>query len=129
MVAAGSTLDWLRDNVEDNGFRGTHAAKLLWGNAEDMHAIAAAHGPFDLIVGSDLLYDRENYAPLLDTIAFFDAPALLGYPVRTDGEGGFVAAAEARFTTTTSPLTGDSLALDGGQVARRALLEPRRVLA
>ena len=98
-------------------------------------------GSFDLIVGSDLLYDSTYYADLLDTMAaiasrsgrfpdqvhsrspevrhnsvpdsnfrsYSGCPAVLGYPIRTDGEARFMEMATAPwpgFTAESAPLRG-----------------------
>lgn len=52
-----------------------HVKKLRWGNAEDY---AAAEGPFDVIVGSDIMQEGGDivgeYKTLADTIAALSGP-------------------------------------------------------
>ena len=45
--------------------------KLLWGNMEHIKYIRNKHKDFDLIIGSDVLYDPKNYQNLLSTILQF----------------------------------------------------------
>ena len=60
-------LDLLRENVEANRLTGAprRVAELRWGNADDA---AALEPPFDFIVGSDLVYYRESFPLLVDTL-------------------------------------------------------------
>ena len=51
------------------------ATQLLWGDENDMERVAAS-GPFDLVVGSDLLYAPHVFPLLLDTLAQLRAPPL-----------------------------------------------------
>ena len=121
----GTTLDWLASNVELNreavrlAGGATQVAPLRWGDAEHVSALRAScpHG-FDLVVGSDLLYDPTHYPSLIDTLVDFGAgptgestppPAdratvALGYPRRHPGEARFFEAASRRLAVldTTS---------------------------
>ena len=45
--------------------------KLVWGNKGHIDCIKSNYEPFDLIVGSDLLYDPRNYPCLLSTVVQF----------------------------------------------------------
>jgi predicted nicotinamide N-methyase len=108
-----STLEWLRGNVALNAELGERvdAAPLLWGDAE--HASAILREPrwsdgFDLVLGSDLLYNPDVYASLLDTMGVFSnrdraCPVVLGYPARVN-EGRFLKLAESAYDVRTEPL-------------------------
>lgn len=104
---SGNTLDWLRENVERNreavGDR-ARVEQLAWGDADAAEALRRTCGNdagFDLVVGSDLLYDPERYPGLLSSLHTFvgrgggskppdDAPAaVLGYPTRHGRENSF----------------------------------------
>ena len=55
-----------------------------------MQRVLAEHGPFDFILGSDILYSRAVYGDLLRTITFFSQPhtrTWLACPVRDEGLG------------------------------------------
>ncbi|MEA2394346.1 MAG: hypothetical protein QOJ82_2237 [Solirubrobacteraceae bacterium] len=67
----------------------------------------AARGPWDLVMGSDLLYERRNVDPLLDALERLvpiGASAILADPGRP-AAAAFIARAAARWdvTTTTDP--------------------------
>ena len=59
-AGGGSTLDWLRENIDlnrevlDQGKGTVRAEPLVWGDADGADALAEGGG-FDLVVGSDLL--------------------------------------------------------------------------
>jgi len=118
------TLDWLRSNVELNrgvlerGCGGSvRVEKLRWGDESAALALRG-HAGFDLVVGSDLLYEPDSYPKLLASLhhlagssaeaaaAGSSLPvAVLGYPVRHGGEhrfwralneGGVLVAGETR---------------------------------
>jgi len=124
----GSTLSWLENNIEHNvkehGITDVAVGKLLWGDSEDIENIKRLHGPFDLVVGSDLLYDHKHHKTLLRTIQAFDAAALLAFPLRTDREEVFLSEAQRDFSVFTAPLEGDSIEPEV-MPAMWALLEPR----
>ena len=113
----GTALSWLEQNVELN--RGTcesqggrvAAAKLAWGDADDIAAVHAqvADG-FDLVVASDVLYDSGRYPELWQTLESFagggaeasgggggagdpmgpaNAAAIIGYQIRNGQERRF----------------------------------------
>ena len=116
---SSSTLEWLRGNVALNtdalGER-VHATALLWGHAGHAeHIIRDARWStgFDLIVGSDLLYNPDVYADLLSTLHTFSSvnscPVVLGYPARINEER-FLRSAETLYDieTRTLPLNGAS---------------------
>lgn len=82
-----NSLDWLDANLDMNrGLVGTRAstAKLLWGSPEDLQEIRRAHPPFDLVVGSDLLYQPEQHQSLLETMHELagSVGVILGYSSR-----------------------------------------------
>ncbi len=55
-----------------------------------MQRLLAEHGPFDFILGSDILYSRAAYGDLLSTITFFSQPhtrTWLACPRRDEGLG------------------------------------------
>ena len=107
---ARTTLDWLQGNIDLNlelvGARAL-ARRLAWGNEDDEMAIKhewcredTSGSGFDVIVGSDLLYNPDEYDGLLHTLRTFcyrGAPALLAYPPRHPGEQRFFAAASEDF--------------------------------
>ena len=78
---SGSSLEWLQANVDLNrksfdalGVR-VDARALEWSSDEHINALLDEHrgeDTFDLIVG-ELLYDSDNYSPLLDVLARVDA--------------------------------------------------------
>lgn len=97
-----TTLQWLDANIGLNSDildgRAT-ARKLYWGNADDMDDVEGA-GPFDLVIGSELLYYAESFPGLLATIRRFGkggVPVLLAYKTRRLGESKFLASAEEYF--------------------------------
>ena len=98
----GNTLEWLRENVAENqdavGAR-ARVAKLAWGDAADVEAVrreASLSGGFDLVVGSDLMYDPDRYEALLSALhALVTSRAVLGYPTRHGGEQRFLDMCEA----------------------------------
>lgn len=98
--ADGGSVRLLKQNIELNEFEGRVVAEeLKWG-----HQAAAgfhAKGPFDLICGSDLLYDPSSHEDLLDTLVELSTPGhtevMLTYPIRYT-EDLFLQAAEEHFT-------------------------------
>jgi len=78
-------LELLRVNVDANGFsRNVEVSELLWG--DDHEDIIRDNGPYDLIIGSDLLYAPEVFDDLLDTLEQLCIPGvtevLLTFPPR-----------------------------------------------
>ena len=111
----GNTLGWLRANVDANrellGERAS-VAQLLWGDAAHMEAVQA-HAPFDLVVGSDVLYDPDQYPALLRTLAAFTTErtdVVLGFTRRHPGEARFLKSAQRAFREVT---TRDMPAVEG----------------
>ena len=106
---AGTSLEWLQANVDENraaieaaGGR-VSAHELEWSSEAHASALRAAVGGdgFDLVVGSELLYDPDNYGPLARVLGEFTrgpAPVLaaLGYTHRHAGEGRFLQLASER---------------------------------
>ena len=73
---------------------------LLWGNDEQINYIRNKHGPFDFIIGSDLLYEPLNYHDLLKTILNLseqNAVTILAHPIRHLGEEHFLQKAKRYF--------------------------------
>ena len=97
---SSATMPLLTENVEANGLSDrVQTCRLRWGDEDDLEA-AAALGPFDLIVGSDLLYAPEAFPDLLDTLAALSTPGetevLLTYPTRFT-EGIFLETATSEY--------------------------------
>ena len=98
-----SMIPLLEANIAANGFHrrgGVTSAKLRWGDDDDIEAVSERYGPFDLIVGSDLLYNPAVSTQLVDTLAALSTPGvtevILTYPTRQT-EGIFLDEAYARF--------------------------------
>lgn len=97
---ASATLSLLEENVASNGLADrVSACRLRWGHEDEMD-VAAAKGPFDLVVGSDLLYAPESFPDLLETLTALCTPGhtevLLTYPTRFT-EGIFLQMATGEF--------------------------------
>ena len=99
-----NAMEWLSSNIELNrDIVREHArvAPLEWGN--DQHATqleAQMTSQFDLIVGSDILYDHASHADLVETMIRFavpaNAPIYLAYPKQSE-EDPFVELAHEHF--------------------------------
>merc|ERR1719350_955738 len=67
-------MEHLRTNLDKNkeliGDR-AKVEKLVWGNMQDIAHIRETHKSFDVVIGSDILYDPRNYQNLLSTILPF----------------------------------------------------------
>ena len=123
---SGTTLQWLLENIALNADAspGASALKLSWGDLEDIRAIQRERlEGFDLVLGSDIIYDPDQYPVLLQTMRTFcfatGAPCVLGYQVRHPGEKQLFAAANEDFDvkfTTLGP-HGDARASDAAIVA------------
>mmetsp|Transcript_15905 Transcript_15905/g.46410 ORF Transcript_15905/g.46410 Transcript_15905/m.46410 type:complete len:235 (-) Transcript_15905:25-729(-) len=121
----GNTLDHLASNVELNAdATGGRAVvrKLLWGNDADIEAIRNEFPmPFDLITGSDLIYDPDNYPALLRTCKAFCTnectEVYLGFQPRHPGERRFFEQAEEAFYVSTISIEDKQL-----QIARLQLM-------
>jgi hypothetical protein len=104
-----TTLDHLQNNIDLNADilegRAT-AAKLLWGDANDIDNIQN-RGPYDLVIGSELLYYRDSFPALLETIRRLGVggvPIILGYKTRRLGEQKFLDRAKEDFEIVTDRL-------------------------
>jgi predicted nicotinamide N-methyase len=112
---ASNTLEWLHANVHANahvtGGRAS-AGRLLWGCDDHIEAIRLL-GRFDLILGSDLLYDPDQYAALRATLdaVLLDSRsvAIFGFTSRIGAEENFLKLASQRFSVDNvwHPSTGD----------------------
>mmetsp|Transcript_25195 Transcript_25195/g.39443 ORF Transcript_25195/g.39443 Transcript_25195/m.39443 type:complete len:379 (-) Transcript_25195:277-1413(-) len=109
MLTDGSSdvLELLRVNVDANGFsRNVEVLELLWG--DDHEDIVRDRGPYDLIIGSDLLYAPEVFDDLLDTLEQLCTPGvtevLLTFPPRYT-ESMFFENAEGRNFELTKQIT------------------------
>jgi len=90
-AASAATADGRTDSAAgrtEGDFCGSGSAvatQLLWGDESDLERVGAS-GPFDLVVGSDLLYAPHVFPLLLDTLAALCSPerteVLLTYPTR-----------------------------------------------
>merc|ERR1719247_1623646 len=73
----------LSANIRANSLSArAQAMPLHWGDAYDVEA-ALEHGPFDMVIGTDILYAPERFDLLLDTIVALTAPGAvvaLAYP-------------------------------------------------
>ena len=131
---SGSSLEWLQVNADLNR-EATDAAgarvevqELEWSNAEHRANLLAREGAsFDLVLGSELLYDPDQYRPLLQVItelsAHPDTLTILGYTLRHGAEARFVTGAEDRFErvetrhferSAASPVEWQLTTLSGG---------------
>jgi hypothetical protein len=106
-----NAMEWLSSNIElnrDSVREHARVAPLEWGN--DIHATqleTQLTSPFDLIVGSDILYDHATHADLVETMRRFalpaNAPIYLAYPKRSD-EDPFLEVAREHFHIEVEPL-------------------------
>ena len=81
---------------------------LLWGNEEQINHIQNKHGPFDFIIGSDLLYEPLNYNDLLKTIQNLSEQktvTILAHPIRHLGEENFLQEAQRYFDVYRTNVT------------------------
>jgi predicted nicotinamide N-methyase len=112
-LAGGRVLatDWspdaiafARDNAEANGAR-VETAVVSWADPGEL----AERGPWDLVMGSDLLYERRNVPLVLDVLERLVAPgarAVIADPRRAAAAGFVERAARSwqlRPTTDTGP--------------------------
>ena len=101
-------LPLLRANAESNGLSDRVSVhRMRWGYEHEM-AEAAATGPYDLIVGSDLLYAPELFPDLLETLTAMSTrgktEVLLTYPPRYTESVFFEEAAEYGFEQKEWPV-------------------------
>ncbi|OQR96585.1 hypothetical protein ACHHYP_15123 [Achlya hypogyna] len=98
-------LSLLQGNIQRNSHQAggqVHGQVLEWRDIQAIHAIAAAHGPFDYVVGSDILYNDASHGAILDLLLQLTDPAqqtevILSYPRRSGSEDGFFRALEQVF--------------------------------
>jgi predicted nicotinamide N-methyase len=81
-----SMLPLLEANAKANDLaRSVSVQRLRWGNEAEVSSLSG-QGPYDLIIGSDLLYAPEAFDDLLDTLSGLCTPGrtevLLTYPTR-----------------------------------------------
>jgi ribosomal protein L11 methylase PrmA len=81
-----ATLPLISDNIEANGMADrASVTRMHWSDEEEVASVAAT-GPFDMVVGSDLLYAPEALESLLETLTAVCTPdhteVLLTYPTR-----------------------------------------------
>ena len=104
-----TTLDHLQNNIDlnDNILEGrATSAKLLWGDENDIENIQNG-GPYDLVIGSELLYYVESFPALLETLRRLGVggvPIILGYKTRRLGEQKFLDQAKEYFNMVTERL-------------------------
>ena len=130
----GTTLDWLRENIELNsdvleqGEGSVRCEQLRWGD-DAAGASILNGGGFDLVVGSDLLYDPVQYPALLSALHALAGPgdedgaapvAVLGYPERHGDERSFWQLCDE----AGELVTGETVQIDASVGPRR----PRLVL-
>lgn len=90
MLTDGSetAVELLQQNIEANDLEDrAQSYQLSWGWSYLADTVdLVAHGPWDLIIGSDLLYAPESHPDLLTTLAALCTPShtevLLTYPTR-----------------------------------------------
>ena len=90
MLTDGSetAVELLQQNIEANDLEDrAQSYQLSWGRSYLADTVdLVAHGPWDLIIGSDLLYAPESHPDLLTTLAALCTPShtevLLTYPTR-----------------------------------------------
>jgi predicted nicotinamide N-methyase len=107
-------IGWLQKNVDLNqdivGDR-TFVWPLTWGSVEDMIAIESTFDAFDIIVGSDLLYNEGSHSALIATMkrlaAPRNAPIYLGYPPRSASEELFLDRCQEDFEVSLERLDPD----------------------
>lgn len=110
---SGSSLEWLQVNVDLNrdAFQqaGAHveARELEWTSDEHIESVRRACLPgdadaFDLVLGSEILYDPDQYDPLLKTLNRLaradDTLTVLGYTIRHGAEARFLKKAKSNFS-------------------------------
>jgi len=85
-IAGGRVLatDWAPEAlmaVERNAARNELAVKTLTADWRDAETLLA-HGPFDLVIAADVLYERRNVSPLTDLLVALDTEAWIADPGR-----------------------------------------------
>jgi predicted nicotinamide N-methyase len=84
-------LELLARNAHDNGVR-VETAVIDWAEPEEL----VAHGPFDLVLAADVLYERGSVAALLSLLPRLAPEAWIADPGRAPA-GAFLEQAEARW--------------------------------
>ena len=110
---SGSSLEWLQVNVDLNRAAFQHAGaqvearELEWTSDEHVESVRLACLPddadaFDLVLGSEILYDPDQYDPLLKTLNQLaraeDTLTVLGYTIRHGAEARFLEKAKSSFS-------------------------------
>jgi predicted nicotinamide N-methyase len=93
---APQALDLARENARRNGLD-VEVARVAWSDAEDL----VGRGPWDLVLGSDLLYERRNVAQLVDLLPRLGTEVWLADPGRPPFEE-FLEAATAGWTVSVT---------------------------
>ena len=73
-----TTLEVLRGNVSANAIMAPTAVagKLLWGDSGDIATMRESFGPFDVVIGSELLYREDSVVALAQTVQALGVPAV-----------------------------------------------------
>jgi predicted nicotinamide N-methyase len=108
---SADSVDFTRRNAVGNGAT-LEAAVMPW---DDTEALVAA-GPWDLVIGSDLLYERRNVALMLDLLENVADHAVIADPGRP---------ASVEFAATAATLWDLTTIVDDGP-PRVTLYELRR---
>ena len=84
-----TTLDVLKRTLSANAASAPSAVacRLLWGDADDVSALRAAYGSFDVVIGCELLYREDSVAALVQTVRELDdvAAVVLAQETRPAG--------------------------------------------
>ena len=88
-------LSLVRRNAEENGVR-VEAAALDWGDPD----VLVERGPFDLVLGADILYERPSVAMLLELLPRVGPDAWIADPGRPAAEA-FLEQARRRWRVET----------------------------
>jgi len=102
-------------NFADDDPRRPDTASLRWGSQGDATKLLTAQGTPDLIIGADVVYREEDFAPLLETLAALGARETLLAVVPRDG-------VMPSFLRRLSCFPWRVQLQDGGGVGRRRLL-------
>lgn len=129
MTLTDLAIDRLRDNVRRNagavGGARLSVRRLVWGDEGDLAALERTRreegggiggekgeGDFDLVVGSDLLYNPDSFPALVRTLRGLagrsgGVPVCLSYAPRNLGEPAFFELAEGEGMTFRAERIGD----------------------
>lgn len=97
---SAESVEFARRNAEANGVE-LEAAAMAWADAD---ALLAA-GPWDLVIGSDVLYERRNIPLLLDLLEQLTDRAVIADPGRPESVE-FVASAATLWDMKTTEDAG-----------------------